>query len=118
MIRDQYSRGRRRAAMRRVAGDGFTWRIPRSALRNIHRSIEQAQLASDPAERRRLLKAWPLVYAGGAAYAAGAALQRWRPFHRPDDEYQLDPPEIGVSATWRRRAGLRASAVAADQPRA
>jgi glycosyltransferase involved in cell wall biosynthesis len=116
MLRDQYSRGRRRAAMRRITGEKFTWRIPRSALRNIRRSIEQARLASDPVERRRLLRARALVYAGGAAYAVGAALQRWPAFHRPDDEYQLDPAEIGASTVRRRRARLRTSAVAADQP--
>jgi glycosyltransferase involved in cell wall biosynthesis len=68
LLADQYARGRRRAAMgdRRPAG------LAGRAVLDVGRCARQALATRDPAERRALIAALPLVPAGAAAYAAGA----------------------------------------------
>jgi Glycosyl transferase family 2 len=108
LVHDLYARGRRRAAMRRIEGEPFSWQLARSALRNVDRCAEQAELTSDPVKRARMLAARRLLRIGALASATGVALQRWRVFQRPDREYRLDPapprpapdvtPQIPVAA--------------------
>lgn len=69
LLADQYARGRRRARM----GDRRPLGLAGRAVLDVGRCARQALATRDPAERRELMAALPLVPAGAAAYAAGAA---------------------------------------------
>jgi len=94
LLHDLYSRGRRRAAMRRVEGESFSWPFVWNAVKNARRSADQARLTTDPLQRRQLLDARPLLKPGALAYAVGLSLQRWAIFQRADHEYRLDAVEL------------------------
>lgn len=73
LLRDQYARGRRRAAAEaRLGGRSRRGRIAVGALLNVAASVPRLWRIGDRAERRALIRAWPLVPAGGIAYAIGA----------------------------------------------
>lgn len=68
LLADQYARGRRRALM----GDRRPLGLAGRAVLDVGRCARQALATRDPAERRGLVVALPLVPAGAAAYAVGA----------------------------------------------
>jgi len=75
LVRDQYRRGSRRIAMERIDGLGHRSNVIRGARLNIGWSVDQARRVADSAERRRLLRARPLIVAGSLAYRAGAYVE-------------------------------------------
>jgi glycosyltransferase involved in cell wall biosynthesis len=75
LVRDQYRRGGRRVAMERIDGLGHRSNVIRGAQLNIGWSLDQARRVADPRERRRLLRARPLIVAGSLAYRAGAHVE-------------------------------------------
>jgi glycosyltransferase involved in cell wall biosynthesis len=75
LVRDQYRRGARRIAMERIDGLGHRSNVIRGAQLNIGWSLDQARRVEDPRERRRLLRARPLIVAGSLAYRAGAYVE-------------------------------------------
>lgn len=96
LMRDQYRRGGRRIAMGRIDGLGLRSNVIRGARLNIGWSLDQARRAADPRERRRLLRARPLIVAGSLAYRAGAYAELAR-------------------GRGRRRASLNEAALAVDR---
>lgn len=71
-LRDQYARGRRRAGVasrlgHRPQGAALAF----EALGNVRASLAYAWSTPDPSERRRLLRAAPLLPLGAMSYAAG-----------------------------------------------
>lgn len=79
LVLDMARRGTLRAAIRRARGEDPDWSLAVSALRNVRRALDQAHMTPEPAQRRAFLAARPLVVAGGLAYAAGVAAERWSP---------------------------------------
>jgi glycosyltransferase involved in cell wall biosynthesis len=78
-LADQLDRGRRRAdAERALHGRDVSSRLAWESLLNAAGAFREATRATDPAERLRLLSAWPLLFPGAAAFAAGALQARWR----------------------------------------
>ena len=73
MLRDAYRRGRLHARMQgAIEGRGpRSVKVATRGPRNVIRSLVIARRTSAP-ERGRLLRAWPLVLAGGVVYALGA----------------------------------------------
>jgi glycosyltransferase involved in cell wall biosynthesis len=72
LLREQFSRGRRRtAAERSLSGSGPRVRLAVDAVRNVRASLRQLRRTSDPVERRQLARAVPLLIPGALAYAAG-----------------------------------------------
>jgi len=72
-VRDQFERGRRRAVAYAELDDRKSLRLAGRALINLPRCYRMARAAPDPAERRALTRAWPLLPAGTLAIAIGAA---------------------------------------------
>ena len=95
LLSDMLRRGRLRAALRRSSREKPDWSLALSALRNVRRALEQARMVPEPARRRALLAARPLVVAGGLAYAAGAATERWRPTRLRESRYRELPTTRG-----------------------
>ena len=73
MLRDAFRRGRLQAGMQgRIDGGGpQRIRVAASGPRNVLRSL-LVSVRSRPPERGAMLRAWPLVVAGAAAYTCGA----------------------------------------------
>jgi glycosyltransferase involved in cell wall biosynthesis len=92
LVRDQYRRGGRRIAMERIDGLGRQANVIRGARLNIGWSLDQARRVADPAERRRLLRARPLIVAGSLAYRAGAYVELTRGRSR----VSLNEPALAV----------------------
>ena len=100
MLRDAYRRGRLQAAMvgqieRGPRGRPRSIEIACRGPRNILRSLWCVWRASPPA-RARLLRAWPLVAAGGVVYSLGALTASWRPYDGYDAE--VPPPRTSQKA--------------------
>ena len=74
-MRDQYRRGGRRISIERIDGVGHRSNVIRGAQLNVGWSLDQARRVADPVERRRLLRARPLIVAGSLAYRAGAYVE-------------------------------------------
>ena len=75
LVRDQYRRGGRRISIERIDGVGHRSNVIRGAQLNVGWSLDQARRVADPVERRRLLRARPLIVAGSLAYRAGAYVE-------------------------------------------
>lgn len=73
MLRDAFRRGSLQSRMQgAISGSGAQRiRVASGGPRNVVRSLI-VSLRSNPDERSRLLRAWPLVIAGAAAYSTGA----------------------------------------------
>jgi glycosyltransferase involved in cell wall biosynthesis len=75
LLRDQFWRGRRRAIAFEELGKPRTVTLARQALLNLPQYLRLGRDAVDPAERRSLLRARPLLLPGALAVAAGALSQ-------------------------------------------
>lgn len=79
LLVDQHRRGRAAAARQLADGDRTArLEIPLRNLRNVRLAVGRARSASDPAERRLLLRATPLLLLGAVACALGALTCRAR----------------------------------------
>lgn len=77
LLADQHRRGRAAAARRLADGDpSARLLIPRRNLRNVGHALARARTVADPAERRLLLRATPLLALGALACALGALTSR------------------------------------------
>jgi glycosyltransferase involved in cell wall biosynthesis len=71
LLRDLYRRGKLRANAVRRDGIPHGEGIALKRLREVRPSLDTARRTADPATRRQLLRAWPLLFPGALAYAAG-----------------------------------------------
>jgi glycosyltransferase involved in cell wall biosynthesis len=76
LFREQYERGTSKAARRDIPDPPGRWWVARDALRNVGYSIRQARRVRDRADRRRLLRSWPLLPPAALAYALGSLAPR------------------------------------------
>jgi glycosyltransferase involved in cell wall biosynthesis len=71
LVWDLYRRGKLRALAVRRDGIPYGNGIALKRLREVLPSLRTARRTADPAIRRQLLRAWPLLFPGALAYAAG-----------------------------------------------